>query len=498
MNIDIASLYLIVALLFFLLPVGVYFATSELRDRQVYWWCLGGVGNCFGFLLIGMRGAVPDFFSFYVAHFFFVLGFSFRSLSLRLETSTNIYRTGMNYVYVGAVYLVVFSFMVYTDVREYYRLNWVHLYLILMSVDLLVVSQSIYGKLKNKGGKLIAAMAIFILIGLLVRMVGYTTELGGIGVFDRAMDQYIGVFLLMIGYVLGNFGFIQLRMQKLWDNKKAVDIQLADTRDKNQSLEDILEEKNSLMRTLSLSAKANSMGTMLGAIAHEINQPLGAIRINTELLMKLNTQPELHENFQETLEHILQDNQRAAEVVSSLRKFFIQGSRDFVSLDFSELVRDVHLIALPEAQLRNVQLPAEIESGLMVKGDQNQLQMVVLNLINNAMDAVADVSSEKIVLIKIFRDNDKVILEVSDNGPGVPGDRVASIFELFNTTKHKGMGMGLWLSRAIMDSHQGEISLSSGPGGETLFRVSLPGLPRFASSDHQPTQAIASVAQAQA
>lgn len=286
----------------------------------------------------------------------------------------------------------------------------------------------------------------------------------------------------MIGYVLGNFGFIQLRMQKLWDNKKAVDIQLADTRDKNKSLEDILEEKNTLMRTLSLSAKANSMGTMLGAIAHEINQPLGAIRINTELLLKLNAQAEHQENFQETLEHILQDNQRAAVVVSSLRKFFTQGSRDFVSLDLSELLRDVYRILLPEAQLRNIQLLAQIESGLMIKGDQNQLQMVVLNLINNAMDAVAEMSSDQLVVIKLFRQNEKVILEVSDNGPGVQDDRVATIFELFNTTKEQGMGMGLWLSRAIMDSHEGAICLARGPAGETLFRVTLPALSQLTSS----------------
>lgn len=477
MNIDIASLYLIVAFLFFILPVAVYLATSELRDRQVYWWCLGGLGNCLGFMLVGLRGVVPDFFSFYVAQVLFATGLSLRALSLRLETSTDIFRTAMIYVAVGMIYVGVFSFMVYTGVREFYRLNWVHGYFVLLSVDLLFISRSIYGKLKNTGGKLIAWMALLILIGLLVRMVGYTTALGGVGVFEAGLDQYIAILCVMIGYVLGNFGFIQLRIQKLWENKKAVDIQLADTRDKNKSLEDLLEEKNVLMRTLSLSAKANSMGTMLGAIAHEINQPLGAIRINTELLMTLNAQRERRENFQETLEHIFQDNQRAALVVSSLRKFFVQGSSDFVALDLSELVRDVHRLLLPEAQLRSIQLLAQCETGLLIKGDQNQLQMVVLNLINNAIDAVSDVSSEKIVLIKLFQEDAKVVLEVSDNGSGVPEGRVATIFELFNTTKEQGMGMGLWLSRAIMDSHEGVISLLSGPAGETLFRVSLAALP---------------------
>ncbi|MDN4017761.1 sensor histidine kinase [Zwartia panacis] len=474
MNIDIASLYLILALFFFLLPVAVFFATSEFRDRQVYWWCVGGLGTSLGFMFVGLRGVVPDIVSFYLAHVFFAIGFSFRSLSLRLEMSINIHRTALIYAAIGSIYVIVFSLLVYTNASEFYRLNWVHGYLVLMSLDLLWISQSIYHELKNKGGKLIAWMAIFILIGLLVRMVGYTTELGGVGVFEKGTDQYIGIFFIMIGYVLGNFGFIQLRLEKLWEYKKAVDVQLADTRSKNLTLEEILEEKNELMRTLSLSAKANSMGTMLGAIAHEINQPLGAIRINAEMLLALIRKSGDREGFQEALEHILQDNERAAVVVSSLRKFFIKGSSEFVSVDLSELIGDVYRILLPEARLHGVNLRAEIEPALMVKADLNQLQMVALNLINNAMDAVEGLAGEKNISIRLYQQDKRVILEVSDNGPGVPSDRVATIFELFNTTKEFGMGMGLWLSRAIMDSHEGTISLLKGPANETLFQVSLP------------------------
>lgn len=491
MNIDIASLFLILALFFFLLPAAVFFATSELRDRQVYWWCIGGLGTSLGFMFVGLRGAIPDLFSFLFAHIFFVIGFSFRSLSLRLEISKNIYRTAYVYAAIGVVYLAVFSALFYSNASEFFRLNWVHAYLVLMSLDLLLISQSIYTEHKNKGGKLIAWMAIFILLGLLVRMIGYTSEMGGLGVFEKGADQYIGIFCIMIGYVLGNFGFIQLRLEKLWENKKAVDLQLAFSRSKNKSLEEILEEKNSLMRTLSLSAKANSMGTMLGAIAHEINQPLGAIRLNTELLLALNKRAGDRDGFQEYLEHILQDNARAAVVVSSLRSFFVKGSSEFVTLDLSALVSDAHHILMPEARLHGVQLDAAIESDLLVKADQNQLQMVILNLVNNAMDAVRGLSGEKSIFIHAFRRGNRAVLEVSDNGPGVPQERVATIFELFNTTKEKGMGMGLWLSRAILDSHEGTIKLLSGPHNQTLFQVSLPvlsGVSEHDSSLNRPAQ----------
>ena len=277
MDIDIASLFLILALLFFLLPTAVFLATSEFRDRQVYWWCIGGFGTGLGFMMIALRGVVSDAMSFYLAHVFFAIGFSFRSLSLRLDISPNIFRTALIYAAVSLAYVSVFSVLFHTQVNEFYRLNWVHGYFVLMSLDLLFISQTINSERKNKGGNLIAWMAIFILVGLLIRYLGYASQLGGTSVFEKAKDQYIAILSVMIGYVLGNFGFIQLRLEKLWEKKKAVDMQLFATQSQNKTLEDILEEKNSLMRTLSLSAKANAMGTMLGAIAHEINQPLGAI-----------------------------------------------------------------------------------------------------------------------------------------------------------------------------------------------------------------------------
>jgi hypothetical protein len=126
LNIDIASLYLILALFFFLLPIAVFVATAEFRDRQVYWWCIGGLGTSLGFLLVGLRGVIPDVLSFYIAHIFFAIGFSFRSLSLRLEISTNIRRTAIIYAVIGTAYVIVFSLLVYTQATEFYRLSWAH------------------------------------------------------------------------------------------------------------------------------------------------------------------------------------------------------------------------------------------------------------------------------------------------------------------------------------------------------------------------------------
>ena len=462
------------ALFFLTLPVSVFFALAKQRDLQIYWWCLGGVFWAISFALVSLRDVIPHFLSFYIAHATLAIGVSLRALSLRLEQPKNIKFARTAYALVGLIYLGVYSVMVYFDINEFYRLFWVYLFFLMISVDLLFLGQRMDTLGKNKGGALIAWMGMCLVLGALARMVGHITGLGGVNAFSPGTDQFIGLVLIFVGYVLGNFGFLQMRLEKLWARTHEAESQLGVTSSKNNSLEVILEEKNTLMRTLSLSAKANNMGTMLGAIAHEINQPLGAIRLNTEFLLASTQGKPDFEDAQEILKYILQDNVRASIVVANLRKFFIKGGNDLLIVDMSQLVRETYQIIFLETRYQAVNLHTEIEAHLWVHGDLNQLQLVVLNLLRNAMDAVAELKVEKNIIVKLFRKNQNVVLEVSDNGVGVTEEQAATIFDLFYSTKTQGMGMGLWLCKAIMDSHEGMIAVSKGPENETLFRVSLP------------------------
>jgi signal transduction histidine kinase len=140
----------------------------------------------------------------------------------------------------------------------------------------------------------------------------------------------------------------------------------------------------------------------------------------------------------------------------------------------SLLVLSVIDISMPSYTAARVKLNPSLTSGVFVSGDHRQLEMVVLNLLTNAQNACVLQSFKQHVLVDLHHADGVVILEVTDNGMGVPEDQQQNIFNLFHTTKANGMGVGLWLSREIMHNHQGELELVQSKPGSTCFRFSLP------------------------
>ncbi|MBU3636067.1 sensor histidine kinase [Polynucleobacter sp. es-MAR-4] len=240
----------------------------------------------------------------------------------------------------------------------------------------------------------------------------------------------------------------------------------------NSALEVLLAEKNQFVKKLTMSEKLSNMGTMVSSLAHEINQPLGAIRLNTDFLeQRLMKNGDLV-RYQDILSRIQHDGERAANTITKLRHFFYSGSGEFELFNLSVLIKDVVAIASPEANSRKVSLIADVPKDAMVNGDPSQLQMVILNLLNNAMEALRANSGEKIVHIRLSRLSQSTEVEVIDNGPGVAN--VVQLFELFNTTKESGMGVGLWLSRSIMELHGGNITVVNPGEAGAIFKLRFP------------------------
>jgi signal transduction histidine kinase len=144
-------------------------------------------------------------------------------------------------------------------------------------------------------------------------------------------------------------------------------------------------------------------------------------------------------------------------------------------VDLSEVVRDCFALVMPYAQTRQVQLRLDKFSECLVDGDQTQLQQVVLNLLNNAIEAASEsVADIKRVQVGMQRGQDQVVVSVEDNGNGISEDIQDSVFELFKSTKAEGMGVGLWLSKTVVNAHRGDIQFISKPGEGTRFEVRLP------------------------
>jgi signal transduction histidine kinase len=219
------------------------------------------------------------------------------------------------------------------------------------------------------------------------------------------------------------------------------------------------------------------VGELTATIAHEINQPLGAILTNVETmqLMVRSPAPDLQE-IGEILADIRRDDLRASEVIDRLRAQLRKVPAELKDIDLNEVAEESLRFLSALAVAREVDLTSFIApASLPVKGDRIQLQQVTTNLIVNAMDAMSNMpGTARRITISTARDGNSACLSVSDAGPGIPVDHLKEIFEPFFTTKEAGMGMGLSIARTIVEAHDGKLSVENEAGRGATFRIRLP------------------------
>ena len=247
---------------------------------------------------------------------------------------------------------------------------------------------------------------------------------------------------------------------------------------------DITERRQAQLETLRLQheiahvGRVSMMGQLASALAHEINQPLGAILRNAEaaeLFMQSKT-PDLEE-IRAILADIRTDDQRAGSVIDRMRTLLKRHVLDTQLLDLTELVGNVAELARPEAATRHVKLTVNLPSDLpSVRGDRVHLQQVLLNLILNGMDALngAGPESRRVTVSARVDAARTVEIAVSDTGHGIAAEKLTHVFDPFFTTKPDGMGMGLPISRTIVESHGGRLWAENNNGSGATFRFTLP------------------------
>lgn len=236
-------------------------------------------------------------------------------------------------------------------------------------------------------------------------------------------------------------------------------------------------EAQNRMTELAHVNRQSAAGELSSSIAHELNQPLGAILTNTETaeLILHSSSPDLKE-IQEILADIKRDDLRASEVISRLKSFLKRVPFEVRTIDVNATMNEVFEFLSVQASSRNVALYLESLPGeLKVDGDSIQLQQVILNLMVNGMDAMASMPYGKALIGKTEIDGrGTAIISISDSGPGIPAEKLNQIFDPFFTTKQKGMGVGLSIARTIVQAHKGRIWAENQTGGGAVFRIALP------------------------
>jgi PAS domain S-box-containing protein len=226
-------------------------------------------------------------------------------------------------------------------------------------------------------------------------------------------------------------------------------------------------------------ARVMSLGVFTASIAHEVNQPLAGIITNAGTCLRmLGGDPPDVDGARETARRTIRDGRRASDVITRLRELFSNREFTLEPLDLNEATREVIALSSNDLQRNRIILESELANDLpIITGNRIQLQQVVLNLLRNASEAMVEVHDRpRELLIKTEREHrDHVRLTVRDAGPGVPPQTMDSLFDAFFTTKSGGMGIGLFVSRSIVERHQGRLwaEPNDGPGATFSFSVPL-------------------------
>jgi PAS domain S-box-containing protein len=237
-------------------------------------------------------------------------------------------------------------------------------------------------------------------------------------------------------------------------------------------------ETQRLRYELAHVTRVTTLGQLAASLAHELNQPLGAILCNAEAAQSLLAAG--RENLDEArgaLGDIIEDDQRAGHVIRRLRAMFRKEAVERQPLDVNDLVRDTLVLLRSELVIKNVAAQLDLAPGLpLVAGGRVELQQVVMNLVLNAADAMAgQESGRRSMRVLTSVDGSRwVRVSVSDSGPGLPAELIAERWEPFFTTKPGGMGMGLSISRSIIESHGGRLWAVNNPDRGATFHFALP------------------------
>jgi len=320
-------------------------------------------------------------------------------------------------------------------------------------------------------------LTLFTLMGNIFRTYRILTGDGSTNIFIYTEDAF-ALGLRWITYASNIMTFVALGMfyfQKQLAKENEIASSLIITKIENEKITELLKEKERLIYGLLKANKTAATGALSASIAHELNQPLGASNLNIQFLkMKLEKgvlNPELGKEILDSLED---DNRRAATIVKSLRSIFSEEGSNAQEVQLADLISKVLDIVKPELKSKNIQIQLRVDESLVIVVNPSEIEQVILNLVNNAAQALANSGTlQRRIVIEAIKVGKSAQLSVSDNGPGVLADFKSQLFELLSTTKQTGMGLGLWLCKHIVTRYSGSIHYEDAIGGGAKFVVEL-------------------------
>lgn len=486
LNIDVQAIFWMDAFLYLMLHSAIWYGMARYRSGLVTLWSVSGLSSAVGVLVLGSRGILPTAAVVFWGVLLMALGNFGRQVALRSldGPADRLWLWGMaafNVVYLLVTYGYYFSGGSEAGVillfYGFYTLN---------CLEYVLSGRRIATTHDPFGSRAVQSAGWLLVVTLGIKTIAILGGWGAADLYDMSWDQAVVFAGQFVAVTMLSVGFMQIFVDQMHKAQIRAEQGLAREQERStllrqhsQDLSTLLSEREEIIRQLTLSNKSAGMGALVASIAHELNQPLTTIVLKTELIeshLQRNRDPQAAlAEAHKLADLIREDTRHAAAIIRTLRTMFATGKGEYARLDMAQLVRDVLNIVGAHAQRSAIEFDVDLKVPLMLTGDPTQLQQVVLNLLNNAIDALVEKSGHAArIAISGQVQSDWVELRIADNGCGIADDAKDDVFTLFKTSKFKGMGVGLWLSQSIVASHGGRLSFESEAGQGTVFLLALP------------------------
>ena len=463
LSFDIATVYLVIGLLYLVLPATVWLILARLRSQSAALWCLGGGLFGLSLILFALRKGLPPWLTYSVANYCLWTGNLLMLYALRLQLG-KVWRA--SYM---ALFVVVCAglFELFRQVLQIPALRFGWSIIVLLGMYLAIVSTSleISRTQKLQSPKWLLVVYVLTVLILSVRLVRVFVGLTPADVSGGGIDGVLTVTVGLLISVIGNFSFVSIFLERA---SKTNQLQAA------QKARE--EESQKLGAQIAQLERQRTFGVMSYSFAHELSQPLTAVLMDVQSAKNslARSDPKLDE-VQQSLDDIEHSTLRTVQLIERIRAFVRPSENVFELVDLVRLVKDARQLLAYERRKLNVNFSFEIEDAdLRVEGDRVQLSQIVMNVYRNAMQAMQD-QVEKDIHVTLERDGNHVVLRVRDSGPGLSTDIKDLVGTPFMTTKSEGMGVGFSISRMIAENHGGRLTISNVVEGRgAVVELNLP------------------------
>lgn len=491
MNLNVQTIFWLDAFLYLMLHVAIWYGLARFRSPVVVLWSVSGIFSALGLCVLGSRDWLSTDVIVGGGLLLMAAGNWGRQTALRSlngpASRSWLWKSGvLNLGFLTLCYGLHFSGSPESTIMlvfyTFYTFNCLEYF---FSGKRIALTHD------KKGANSVKWAGLILSITLGIKALAMLADVGATDLYEASWDHavvFVGQFTAMVMLCVG---FMQIFVDQDHRSQMATEQQLAREQERasmalqhSEDLSVLLNEREEIIRQLTLSNKSAGMGALVASFAHELNQPLTANLLHAELLqaqlmaaVQGVKQPDL-KTLHDVAEAMASDTQRAADIIRKLRNLFRMGKGEYSPLNLEPLVSDVLELVRSKLNGADIMLTTEFDKNLLVNGDLTQLQQVVLNLLNNAIDAMVEGHTRYPHLRLSAKAVDQYIdLQVQDNGKGVDPSRMEDVFSLFKTSKSEGMGVGLWLSRSIVETHGGRLTFESEPGHRTVFTLRLPSIP---------------------